>query len=138
MPWRPCGPVRSNSELDQFRSAAALLIEHGQVIAHLVFDVETHWRQVGGHLWWRRWAGREVVHGYESYLAPRSFDDWVSDPGDPVSKILLEDLVAGRFTERAYDDALPVSRAAPVVAEREVEWLDEPDRSELRHREGFR
>lgn len=55
MPWRPVGKAPAH-RFDAYGSRVAALSRDGVVVGHLLALPNTHWRRVGGHLWWRRWA----------------------------------------------------------------------------------
>ena len=81
MTWRPSASVERAPQLDGFRGTAAVVTDdEDRVVVHLVCQVEPHYILTGGHLWWRRWAGKEVVYGYE--VDGDWHDDWVADPDD--------------------------------------------------------
>lgn len=134
MPWRPAAQVERNPELDAFRRSAATQWNGDRFAGHLICEVEPVYTLVGGHLWWRRWTGREVVHGYE--FNGDWFDDWVSDPDDPTAAEFLADLRTGWIRTRNYNE-LEASGEAPIVDEYRVEWLRDPERAAVLSENGF-
>lgn len=134
MSWRPDAQVESHPELDDFRRVAATQWDGDRFVGHLVCEVEPIYTLVGGHLWWRRWTGREVVYGYE--FDGGWYADWVSDPAHPVSAVFLADLRAGWLRVRNYDE-LDASGEAPIVDEYRLEWLDGAERAALLQNLGF-
>lgn len=134
MPWRPSAHVERNPAVDDFRRVAATQWDGDRAVGHLVCEVEPIYTRVSGHLWWRRWAGREVVHGYE--FDGDWYDDWVFDPADPVNAVFVADLRAGWLRVRNYD-GVKATGDAPVVDEYRLEWLDGAERAALLLDSGF-
>lgn len=128
MPWRPHAQVEHNPELDAFRRVAATQWDGNRFVGHLVCKVEPVYTLVGGHLWWRRWTGREVVYGYE--FDGDQYHDWVCDPAHPTSAVFLDDLRADWLRVRNYDE-IDASGEAPIVDEYRVQWLDGAERAAL-------
>lgn len=136
MTWLPDAAVERLAELDGFRGTAAAVMDGDRVVVHLVCEVESHYMLARGRLWWRRWTGKEIVHGYESY--GDSYSDWVSDPNHPISAVFLRDLLDGWYRERDYDEAdYSGDQEAPIVNEYRVHWLAEPQRSKVLRENGF-
>lgn len=136
MSWPPDVHIRHVPELDGFRGAVAAVFDGDSLVMHIVCEVEPHYMRAGGHLWWRRWTGKEIVHGYECHADWAT--DWVSDPDHPVSAVFLRDLLDGWYRERNYDATdYSLGQQAPVVTEYRVLWLDEPERSRVLRDNGF-
>lgn len=134
MPWRPAAQIERNPELDLFRRAAAIQWDGERFVCHLVCGVELEYTFVGGHLWWRRWTGREVVCGYE--FDGDWFGDWVSRPEHSTSAVFLADLRAGWLRIRNYDE-FDASGEASIVDECRVQWLDGAERMAVLLQYGF-
>jgi hypothetical protein len=135
MTWLPNATVERLPELDGFRRTATAVMHGDRIVAHLVCEVEPYYTVSGGRLWRRRWAGKEIVHGYESH--GDSHNDWVSDPAHPISAIFLRDLLNGWYRERDYDESDSADQEPPVVNEYRVHWLAEPERSRVLRENGF-
>lgn len=58
MPWKPsfAGPLPRDPVWEPFRDTVARLTFQGRTVGYLAFHVTHSARQVGGWLWWRRWA----------------------------------------------------------------------------------
>ncbi len=58
--------------------------------------------QVGGHLWWRRWAPQcEVSAGFVLWEEDDTPDDWVDQPKDVAAEVALWS--TGRFKWRGIE-----------------------------------
>lgn len=98
MPWRPPAdaPEARDSRLDPYRDRAAVLRDEEGVFATIYVRVETYWRRVGGHLWWRRWADpHEVLIGVMDFEHDGMHTDWLTGPEHLDEE--LEDWGSGRF-----------------------------------------
>ncbi|GAA4609765.1 hypothetical protein GCM10023107_93310 [Actinoplanes octamycinicus] len=110
MPFRPPpGHADPDPRFDPYRERAGVLADQGEPFGVLYLRFDTSWRQLGGHLWWRRWSEpREHVTGYLA-LNDGGFDDFVED-ADTVAEE-LEYWDRGRFPYRGL-----------LLT---VEWLDD-------------
>ncbi|BCJ39605.1 hypothetical protein GCM10010168_79400 [Actinoplanes ianthinogenes] len=80
MPFRPPpGHADPDPRFDPYRERAGVLANRGEPFGVLYLRLDTSWRHLGGHLWWRRWSEpREHVTGYLA-LNDGGFDDFVED-----------------------------------------------------------
>ncbi|MGO4958426.1 hypothetical protein ACTQ49_14365 [Luteococcus sp. Sow4_B9] len=95
MPWKPPSSKTATRDprLAMIRGKSAHLVDNqGRVIATMLLDGEEWVRQLGGHLWWRRWSQpQETLHGYLVF-PDGTFSDWVDQPEDlhPTLGLLLD------------------------------------------------
>lgn len=89
MPWSPSYEnARPDSRLDRFRGRAAVATRYGEPAGHLLVHTDFLAEQLGGRLWWRRWAMPvEFAEVYTSLdgsvaieqLLPADIDDRVAE-----------------------------------------------------------
>lgn len=57
MPWSPSfESAQPDPRLDPFRGRAAVATRYGEPAGHLLVHTDFLAEQLGGRLWWRRWA----------------------------------------------------------------------------------
>lgn len=132
MPWRPPfdEPLVVDPTLDTFRDSVARLTSEGSTVGFLACRVTHVRREVGGHLWWRRWGPPdEVVEWMQTMVdAPAGLenrnDGWVIESDNPWLASVRDGRVDDfrpRMEQRRY----------------QVEWLTGPERDLAWDEHGF-
>ena len=112
MPWRPDYPNPPH-RLDRYAFLAGeLRSPDGTDAGHVLVLPMVFWTQIGGHLWWRRWADPKTTA-----------DVWVA------AAAVQHPFHLGWFMDDLLDEMLDLWDAGQVVVGKdllyEVRWLDE-------------
>ena len=79
MPWSPGWPPISDPRLDPYRDQVAVLERDGVTVGHVLILTEGVSTQIGGLLWWRRWATQELPWVFVGLADGVSFEIPVSE-----------------------------------------------------------
>ena len=122
MPWSPdFTHSRPDPRLDPFRGRAGVLARDGVECGHVLVETDVSADQLGGILWWRRWADPAEFAIVSTKLDDGSFDsdDWVR--GDRIGEVVA-----------TWSDGYDVVQGVRY----DITWLDEAE-SDRVHREVF-
>jgi hypothetical protein len=68
-----------DTRLDPYRDRVAALTRESEIVGHVLILTQHYSTPTGGHLWWRRWADREVAVPDVKTLDGSLYDDPVND-----------------------------------------------------------